>query len=67
VASAAAADDVVIPIAELCYRGEDALKRAVGLRARIRTAMEAGQDRTDLRDLIEEALDLVELGLAQHE
>jgi outer membrane biosynthesis protein TonB len=67
VAPAAAADDVVIPIAELCYGGEDALRRAVSLRARIRTAMEAGQDRTDLRDLIEEALDLVELGLAQHE
>jgi len=63
----APAEEVVIPIAQLCYSGEAALRHAVSLRTQIRTALEAGQDRADLRDLIEEALDLVELGLGQHE
>jgi hypothetical protein len=64
---AAPAEAVVIPIAQLCYSGEAALRCAVSLRTQIRTALEAGQDSADLRDLIEEALDLVELGLEQHE
>jgi hypothetical protein len=64
---AAPAEEVVIPIAQLCYSGEAALRCAVSLRTQIRTALEAGQDSADLRDLIEEALDLVELGLEQHE
>ncbi len=66
---AAPAEEVVIPIAQLCYSGEAALRCAVSLRTQIRTALEAGQDSADLRDLIEEALDLVELGLGleQHE
>ena len=62
-APAAPAEEVVVPIAQLCFSGEPALRHAVSLRAQIRTALETGQDRTDLRDLIEEALDLVELGL----
>ncbi len=66
-APAAPAEEVVIPIAQLCYSGEAALRCAVSLRTQIRTALEAGQDSADLRDLIEEALDLVELGLEQHE
>ena len=65
--TAAPAEEVVIPIAQLCYSGEAALRCAVSLRTRIRTALKAGQDSADLRDLIEEALDLVELGLGQHE
>lgn len=66
-APAAPAEEVVIPIAQLCYSGEAALRCAVSLRTQIRTALEGGQDSADLRDLIEEALDLVELGLEQHE
>jgi hypothetical protein len=55
----------VVPIADLCYRGTAALQRAASLKAQIRAALHGGASETDLRELIEEALDLVDLGLQQ--
>ena len=50
----------VVPITDLCYSGAAALERARTLRPQIRAAIERGETPTAL---IEEVLDLVELGL----
>jgi chemotaxis protein histidine kinase CheA len=57
-----AAEEVVVPIADLCYSGADALDRAASLGQVIRAGLAAGKVSSDLRDLVEEVLDLVELG-----
>ena len=54
----------VISIADICYSGKAALERALSLRAEIRTALEAGETGPSVRELVEEVLDLVELGAA---
>jgi hypothetical protein len=64
-APVAAPEAGIVPITDLCYSGTAALKRAASLKAQIRAGLAAGRSDTDLRDLIEEALDLVELGLQQ--
>ena len=51
------------PITDYCYRGRAALARAASLRREIQTQLAAGATSDDLRDLIEELLDLVDLGL----
>ena len=51
------------PITDYCYRGRAALARAAGLRREIQTKLGAGATSDDLRDFIEELLDLVDLGL----
>jgi len=54
-----------VPIADLCYSGQAAIDRALGLRAQIRAALGRGAGEADVRDLIEEAFDLFELGTTQ--
>jgi hypothetical protein len=51
----------VIAIAELCYRGRNALTRAAAVRLEIRDAMASHAAGAVLRPLVEELLDLVEL------
>lgn len=50
-------------ITDYCYRGRAALARAASLRREIQAQLAAGATSDDLRDLIEELLDLVDLGL----
>jgi chemotaxis protein histidine kinase CheA len=57
----------LVPVTELCYRGQAALDRALSLRVEIRTALEAGETGPAMRDLVEEVLDLVELGSAHRQ
>ena len=54
-----------VAIRSLCYSGRAALSRAASLRAEITTQLAAGVTSDDLRDLIEEVLDLVDLGLQE--
>ncbi len=59
----AAAEEEIVPIEDLCYTGAGALERARKVRSAIRGALAADDlDRPALRDLVEELLDLVELG-----
>jgi hypothetical protein len=60
---AAAAPIAPVPITDLCYSGRDALVRAAGLRRQITDHLAAGAPSESVRDLIEEVLDLVDLGL----
>jgi chemotaxis protein histidine kinase CheA len=60
-AVAEVAEEVVVPIADLCYSGADALNRATSLSQVIRAGLAAGKVSSDMRDLVEEVLDLVEL------
>jgi hypothetical protein len=53
----------LVPIIDLCYSGRGALVRAAGLRRRITDQLAAGAPSESVRDLIEEVLDLVDLGL----
>ncbi len=50
-------------ITDFCYRGRAALARAASLRREIQAKLAAGATSDDLRDPIEELLDLVDLGL----
>jgi hypothetical protein len=59
----AAPDVTAPPITDYCYRGRAALARAASLRREIQTKLAAGATSDDLRDFIEELLDLVDLGL----
>lgn len=52
-----------VSIVDLCYSGRAALARAASLRTQIVSQLAAGVASDDLRDLIEEVLDLVDLGL----
>jgi hypothetical protein len=60
---APAAEPEPVSIVELCYSGRSALARAASLRTQIVAQLAAGVTSDDLRDLIEEVLDLVDLGL----
>jgi hypothetical protein len=62
VAVPAPVEQLVVPIAELCYSGRAALGRALELRDQVRAAIAAGPDGAGVQDLVEEILDLVELG-----
>jgi len=62
--AAAAVEEELVPITDLCYSGPAALERAKSLRAEIQEGLAAEAPSADLRELIEEVLDLVELGLA---
>jgi hypothetical protein len=53
----------LVSIMDLCYSGRAALARAASLRTQIVAQLSAGTASEDLRDLIEEVLDLVDLGL----
>ncbi len=57
--------EVIVSITDLCYSGQAAVDRARGLRAEIRAALGGGASESDVRDLIEEAFDLFELGTKQ--
>ncbi len=57
------AEPELVPILDLCYSGRTALVRAAGLRANITEQLTAGVPTSSVRDLIEEVLDLVDLGL----
>jgi chemotaxis protein histidine kinase CheA len=60
---AAPVAETVVPIEELCYSGAEALERARAVREQIRGVLGGGDlDRPHLEDLLEELLDLVELG-----
>jgi hypothetical protein len=59
----APAEPEPVPILVLCYSGRDALVRAAGLRREITEQLVAGAPSHSVRDLIEEVLDLVDLGL----
>lgn len=52
-----------VPIVDLCYSGRAALARAASLRTQIVGQLAAGVASDDLRELIEEVLDLVDLGI----
>jgi chemotaxis protein histidine kinase CheA len=54
------ADGEVVPIEELCYRGERALRRALELRSHLETL--AGSD-ANARENVEELFDLIRLGI----
>ena len=56
----AAGEDRIVPIEELCYNGERALRRALELRPRMETI--AGDD-SDSRDSVDELFDLIRLGI----
>jgi len=61
--AAVAVEDEIVPIEDLCYSGSGAMERARIVRAEIRGVLaEEDLDRPALRDLVEELLDLVELG-----
>jgi chemotaxis protein histidine kinase CheA len=57
--------EVLVSITDLCYSGQAAVDRARGIRAKIRAALGGGASEADVRDLIEEAFDLFELGTKQ--
>ena len=59
----AASEPALVPITDLCYSGRDALVRAAGLRREITGQLTAGAPSESVRGLIEEVLDLVDLGL----
>ncbi|MEE8572278.1 MAG: hypothetical protein V3T20_03365, partial [Gemmatimonadota bacterium] len=61
-AESEAAEEVIVPITDLCYSGSAALERAASLSDEIRAGLAAGNVSFELRDLVEEVLDLVELG-----
>ena len=63
VAAAPEAPEELVPITDLCYSGRAALARAASLRTEIAGQLASGSTGDDLRDLIEEVLDLVDLGL----
>lgn len=58
-----AAPTAVVPITDLCYRGAAALQRAASLRANVEALFAAGVPAAEVRDLVEEVFDLVQLGL----
>jgi hypothetical protein len=51
--------DRIVPIEELCYSGERALRRALELRPDLENM--AGDD-SDKREVVEEVFDLIRLG-----
>jgi len=59
----AAVEEELVSITEFCYSGAAALERARSLRAEIQEGLAEEAPSADLRELIEEVLDLVELGL----
>jgi chemotaxis protein histidine kinase CheA len=63
--ASAAPAEVLVSIADLCYSGQPAVDRALEIRAEIRAALGHGAGEADIRDLIEEAFDLFELGVRQ--
>ncbi len=59
-------DEKLVSITELCYSGSAALDEAHNVRARIRTELaESDWDAALITDLVDELLDLVELGVGQ--
>ena len=58
--AASQGEERIVPIEELCYRGERALRRALELRPHLETL--AGDD-SKSRDSVEELFDLIRLGI----
>jgi chemotaxis protein histidine kinase CheA len=59
-------DEAVVPITDLCYRGEAALLRALRIREQIHAALARPTLKdSHLQDLVDELLDIVELNLEQ--
>jgi chemotaxis protein histidine kinase CheA len=52
-----------IAITDLCYSGPAALERALDLRTQVEALLAAGAPAGQVRDLVEEVFDLVQLGL----
>jgi len=52
-----------VPITSLCYRGPEALRRALALRGELRDLLAQGAPASAITDLAEEIFDLVQLGL----
>ncbi len=70
VAGGAEADDQIVPIEELlvpvtdfCYSGRSALEHALSLRSDLQTALSADDGGQRASELVEEVLDLIELGI----
>jgi hypothetical protein len=62
--AAAELGEEIVDISSLCYRGRDALERAVAIRSEVLEALrDPAVDHAALTELIEEIFDLVELGL----
>jgi hypothetical protein len=55
-------DSDVVPIESLLYRGDAALRRALALKPEVEAAVQSGGGSAQLRALLDEVLDLVELG-----
>jgi len=53
-------EDVIVPIEQLCYSGEPALRRALELREQLEKL--AGDD-SDAHAAVEEVFDLIRLGI----
>jgi hypothetical protein len=66
-APATVVTDELIPITDLCYRGAAALHRAASLRAEVEALFAAGVPAGEVRDLVEDVFDLVQLGLAANQ
>jgi hypothetical protein len=60
----AVAAEEPVPIADLCYSGDVALERALGLQERVRELVAAHAPSGDVQELIEEVFDLIRLGRA---
>jgi hypothetical protein len=63
-APVAVTTDEPVPITDLCYGGAAALQRAVALRVEVEALFAAGVPAAEVRELVEEVFDLVQLGLA---
>jgi chemotaxis protein histidine kinase CheA len=59
----AARHEAPVPITDLCYSGPAALERALSLRGQVAALLAAGTPTGEVRDLVEEVFDLVQLGL----
>ncbi|HXE58706.1 MAG TPA: hypothetical protein VNK43_11950, partial [Gemmatimonadales bacterium] len=60
----APAEEPPVAIGELLYRGRAALARAAEIRGALRAALAGGATPAELRPLLDELLDLVDLALA---
>jgi chemotaxis protein histidine kinase CheA len=62
------ADQEIVPITDLCYSGASAVERAQEVHGEIRSVLAQPElDRSLLNDLVEEILDLVDLGFQHQE
>jgi len=59
-----APEEIVVPVEDLLYRGEAALRRILELKPELQNAADSPSGGERLHDLLREVFDLVELGLA---